>query len=357
MLFLNHQRFPRLHQHAILKRGVCIRVPQPKTTREVGDELAATRPVYHTLDEEATVRRVAEATGVAAQQLLALNQRAIRGLTLASILKRGTRLLLRGPEADFEEYQHWSFPDDDPEAGCPSYMMARRLKPTHERRDVRESTDDPSSIIERTKALLVPERPPLIPSPSRLAIFDRARRASERAAAAREAAANGQPSPMALDGAPPAPRLFNRVVRIEGETERYEYYYVLTYLPDLQWCHVAPLTKRGLFKGTGSASDGRPRWMLVSEEEGGEIDVGAGRCPARRSAPLPTPHQSPQQTACAACAACASHRSPRTLTTLAASPPLPDASCTIMEAREMKGTEINADDEEWDIIGPAAQPS
>ena len=42
------------------------------------------------------------------------------------------------------------------------------------------------------------------------------------------------------------PKLFNRVVRIEGETD-YEYFYVLTYLPDLQWCHVGPLEKRGVF--------------------------------------------------------------------------------------------------------------
>ena len=49
------------------------------------------------------------------------------------------------------------------------------------------------------------------------------------------------------------PKLFNRVVRIEGETD-YEYFYVLTYLPDLQWCHVAPLEQRGVFDAAPNPS-------------------------------------------------------------------------------------------------------
>ena len=74
------------------------------------------------------------------------------------------------------------------------------------------------------------------------------------------------PTPVA--GAPP-PKLFNRVVRIEGETD-YEYFYVLTYLPDLQWCHVGPLEKRGVFPpGSTRGRPGYDRWMLVPEEMGG----------------------------------------------------------------------------------------
>ena len=48
--------------------------------------------------------------------------------------------------------------------------------------------------------------------------------------------------------------------------------------------------------------------MLVSEEEGGEIDVGAGRC-------------------------------------------------RMMEAIEMRGTKANADTEEWDIVRPPLTPN
>jgi len=116
-----------------------------------------------------------------------------------------------------------------------------------------------------------------------------------------------------LDDLPPEiaaaepPQLFNRVVRIDGEDD-YVYWYVLTYLPDLQWCHVAPLEQRGIFTSKpapcGHVGEGRTRWMLVSESEGGEIDVGAGRC-------------------------------------------------HMMEAYEMMGTKANADKEEWDVVGLA----
>ena len=49
-----------------------------------------------------------------------------------------------------------------------------------------------------------------------------------------------------VGGASSAPALVNRVVQIDGEDD-YEYWYVLTYLPDLQWCHVAPLEVRSEF--------------------------------------------------------------------------------------------------------------
>ena len=94
-------------------------------------------------------------------------------------------------------------------------------------------------------------------------------------------------------------KLYNQVVRIDGESGAYEYWFVLTYLPDLQWCHVAPLEKRGTFGAKHGASAGRPKWMLVAEEHGGEIDVGAGRC-------------------------------------------------HIVQAKEMRSTKENADEEEWD---------
>jgi len=98
------------------------------------------------------------------------------------------------------------------------------------------------------------------------------------------------------------------VVRIEGETD-YEYFYVLTYLPDLQWCHVGPLEKRGVFAaGSTRGRPGHGRWMLVPEEMGGERDCGASRC-------------------------------------------------HIMEATEVKQTKESADEEEWDVIGLAAPPA
>ena len=55
---------------------------------------------------------------------------------------------------------------------------------------------------------------------------------------------------------------------------------MLTYLPDLQWCHLAPLRKKGVFgeKTKVKGSEGRPKYMLVGEEEGKEVDCGAAEC-------------------------------------------------------------------------------
>ncbi|KAH9261840.1 hypothetical protein BASA81_000496 [Batrachochytrium salamandrivorans] len=63
-----------------------------------------------------------------------------------------------------------------------------------------------------------------------------------------------------------------------------EYYYTLTYIPDLQWCRLVPLKRCGQFqRGASRKKDydrhvGRVKWMLAPESEGGEIDVSAERC-------------------------------------------------------------------------------
>lgn len=76
---------------------------------------------------------------------------------------------------------------------------------------------------------------------------------------------------------------------LEGQGKPYhqpsaEYYYTLTYIPDLQWCRLVPLKRCGLFhRGASRKKDyerhvGRVKWMLAPESEGGEIDVSAERC-------------------------------------------------------------------------------
>ena len=42
-----------------------------------------------------------------------------------------------------------------------------------------------------------------------------------------------------------AKKLFNKVVTVEGRPGRF--YFVLTYIPDLFWCRLAPLAQRGVF--------------------------------------------------------------------------------------------------------------
>ena len=74
--------------------------------------------------------------------------------------------------------------------------------------------------------------------------------------------------------------LFNKVVSVDaardGSSLPYGLYFVLTYIPDLQWCRLGPLEIRGTFKKP-SPYAGQPRWMLVRGEEA-EADVSALRC-------------------------------------------------------------------------------
>lgn len=72
-------------------------------------------------------------------------------------------------------------------------------------------------------------------------------------------------------------KMFNKVVKLDPTStpygDEYKYYYVLTYLPDLQWCHLCPVITKGKFE----ESD-REKYVLVNEEEGKEIDVSATLC-------------------------------------------------------------------------------
>eukprot|EP00978_Attheya_sp_CCMP212_P009933 scaffold23726_cov43-Attheya_sp.AAC.2 len=82
--------------------------------------------------------------------------------------------------------------------------------------------------------------------------------------------------------------LFNKVVKLtkggvdEFGTE-FKYFYVLTYLPDLQWCHLAPMRKVGVWGPSQRKCEGRPKWMLVDESEGKEVDISASYCEIVRS--------------------------------------------------------------------------
>jgi high mobility group protein B1 len=66
---------------------------------------------------------------------------------------------------------------------------------------------------------------------------------------------------------------------IPGYASKFEYFYVLTYIPDLQWVHLIPMRKVGVFdENKHPKSDGRPIWMIVSEDEGKEFDTSAANC-------------------------------------------------------------------------------
>ncbi|GMI05761.1 hypothetical protein TrRE_jg4644 [Triparma retinervis] len=86
--------------------------------------------------------------------------------------------------------------------------------------------------------------------------------------------------------------MFNKVVKRKsgwdgdngawGE-EQFEFWYVLTFLPDLQWCHLAPLREVGVFGSKFPNSEGRPKYKLVPEGAGKEVDVSASECKVVKS--------------------------------------------------------------------------
>jgi LysM repeat protein len=103
---------------------------------EAIEELGKQRQSWHTVTQEATLRRLADVTGVSADELYRLNKGRLDGLQLGATLRVGTRLLTAGVDGhEDEEYCHWSFPDD-------------------------ESPDEPSPCMQ----VLITARPPTFPT-------------------------------------------------------------------------------------------------------------------------------------------------------------------------------------------------
>jgi len=73
--------------------------------------------------------------------------------------------------------------------------------------------------------------------------------------------------------------LYNKVVRLkEGamtEGSDYTYWYVLTFIPDLKWCHLAPMIQDGTFGPEKARVEGRAKWKLVDESLGHEVDISS----------------------------------------------------------------------------------
>ena len=77
--------------------------------------------------------------------------------------------------------------------------------------------------------------------------------------------------------------LFNKVVTVKEEALRglhreFKYFYVLTFIPDLMWCHLVPMRQVGSWGSDKPKCEGRPIWMLVDESEGKELDISASFC-------------------------------------------------------------------------------
>jgi hypothetical protein len=60
----------------------------------------------------------------------------------------------------------------------------------------------------------------------------------------------------------------------------------LTYIPDLKWCHLAPMVQDGVFGSDKKLSQGRPKYRLVDEKLGRELDISSTYCIPVRSKAL-----------------------------------------------------------------------
>jgi hypothetical protein len=85
--------------------------------------------------------------------------------------------------------------------------------------------------------------------------------------------------------------LFNKVVTVKsgvlGDAHKdFKYFYVLTFIPDLFWCHLAPMRQVGYWGEDKPKCEGRPIWMLVDESKGLEVDVSGSFCYPVRSRAL-----------------------------------------------------------------------
>lgn len=76
--------------------------------------------------------------------------------------------------------------------------------------------------------------------------------------------------------------LYNKVVRLKPgamtEGSEFTYWYVLTYIPDLKWCHLAPMIEDGTFGSDKPKALGKPKWKLVDENLGKEVDISSSYC-------------------------------------------------------------------------------
>jgi hypothetical protein len=75
--------------------------------------------------------------------------------------------------------------------------------------------------------------------------------------------------------------LYNKVIKLRDdaiEGKEYKYYFVLTYIPDLKWVHLAPMCQEGYFGPDRKKSYGRPLYRLVDEKLGKELDISSSYC-------------------------------------------------------------------------------
>lgn len=294
-------------------------------------------PRWYIAKENETPRSISKKFKLICTELIKANSR-IQGLVPSIRLKGGTKLQISHFDLSddmFIPYNHWTFPDDVFENLDPSYMMVRKLnrktgsaakkKPVQQKlhlmseyiHNEKESSfffinneEDKNVKIRSKKNHLQPKK--LMDA---FSFFSRDARTRMRTQLARKTieetntiimsawndlaepnrnqyeemaskaerdyeqaktviSSKGKVCPKKKEVKRSKTPLFNQVVTLNFEGIKYHgdefpYYYVLTYLPDLEWCHLCPMIQNGIL------DNGRPRWILIHEGQGKEIDTSA----------------------------------------------------------------------------------
>ena len=320
------------------EKGRANAVSDALRAQELEGEHKSDAPLWYTAKENDTPKMIASMFGVKTSELIAANRDRLPGLIGTSRLKEATRVKVSRFDLHDDHhvpYCHWTFPDDSFKDSEPSYMMARKLNrggrkskakkalavPIEEyvhvedkkKGDNVEMKDAEASVpvkpkkpmsayliyaAEQRKALkrenpgmsirelkkLMSAKWKDLPGIDKSNFEDKAKAAKKAYDADmkqyekdlkvfRKANPDWDPNKTKKDDA-----LVNGVVKLTGHEEGdggFEYYYCLTFIPDLQWCHLAPLRKVGTW---GPGKGWRHKWMLVDESEGKEVDVSSTFC-------------------------------------------------------------------------------
>jgi LysM domain len=248
---------------------------------------------WHIAKENDTPRTIAKMYNLSTYDIVERNKCRLPGLMSSSRLKEGTKIKvshLDVPENLYKPYAHWSFPDSKYEDPEPSYMMVRKLH----RRKVPQQVRTNSAVELRPflaslnvsvanndasmPSLLLP---PLSPPPSL--------QPSALACVSTDLGEHVHQSYAPLSENDPVIKasLYNKVVRLKPgamtEGSNYIYWYVLTFIPDLKWCHLAPMIQNGTFGMDKPKAYGKVKWRLVDESLGQEVDISSSYCVPVRS--------------------------------------------------------------------------
>ena len=127
IMFLNKPLFPGLTTTSRMQKGTPFFVPDKTKTEEQAGSIQGTTHTrgFYIAEDDETCKVIGEKTGIDYRDLVKFNKSRLPGLTFYSKLQQGTQIKL---DADnYIPYCHWSFPEDNLDTSCPSYMMARRL--------------------------------------------------------------------------------------------------------------------------------------------------------------------------------------------------------------------------------------